>query len=474
MFSYKNAPIYREIQKYWKKEPIPFHMPGHKMGCFYSGSHEKYLFQFDVTELSETDDLHHPRACIQEAMELLRDAYHTKKSYFLVNGTTSGIHVSILSCCRSGDKILVSRDCHKSVFFGIVLADATPVFFHPEMNIRFSIPEKFHTEKVIQCIKDNRDAKCIVLTRPNYYGVCYNIEEIVACAKSYDVLVILDEAHGAHLNFSPLLPKSGVDLGVDICIQSAHKTLPALTQSSYLHILGDQVDCEKIEYYLSSLQTTSPSFLLLAYMDIAREIMVQEGSDRIRELITRIKRLKENLTTEGSFHILGGKDFPSSDYDDTRLVIHTFTAGFYAKTVEKILRDQYKIEVEMSDLCNIVCICTIGDEEHFYEKLFEALQGIIYNEKREEPRIYNEYFMKTLDSSISMRDAQCKVSQRVHVKNSVGRVSRTFVVPYPPGIPVVCPGEVYNVEVVEYLQSCLKHGMVVHGINECEQVEVLM
>lgn len=472
---FNNIPIYRDLMKYINEKNVPFHMPGHKMGLFYSGLSLKNFMELDLTELPGTDNLHDANSCINEAQTLASIAFGADETFFLVNGTTSGIHAAILSCCNMGDKVIMARDCHKSVYTGIILAGAIPIYFYPNVNKEYYIPEDYDELEIKNIIENNSDAKCIVLTRPTYYGVCYNIKKISKLAKQRNIIVIIDEAHGAHLRFSRLLPKSALELGADITIQSAHKTLPALTQTSYLHIKKGLVDVQKLKFYLTSLQSSSPSFVLLTYLDMARDIMEIHGERELKRVLECICNFKQKIQDIEGVNVIDGEILKKSEFDSTRLVINTYKSGITGIQFENILRREYKIQMEMSNLFNMVAICTISDSNEFYNKLFDAIRTIIYNNNKS----YNNdtKFKITnfkTNTKLSLRDTLSKSFEQVFLKDAIGRISKEFISPYPPGIPLICPGEVITFEIIEYIEDCLNNGIAMNGIRHGNIVEVVM
>ena len=284
-------PIYDMLQEYIKKEPTMFHMPGHKMGSKVSHYYND-IIKWDVTEIPETDNLHNPNGAILEAQKMAAYAFGADYTFFLVNGSTCGIHAAIMSVCKKGDKIIVGRDCHKSVLNILTYLEAKVCFVNPEYNDEFGILGGYSLENIQKAVDKNTDSVAVLITSPNYYGICSDIEKIANIVHQSNKILIVDEAHGAHLNFCDRLPKSAVTSGADLVVQSAHKTLPALTQTAYLHLNGDRVSKRKLQRILSTIQTSSPSFVLMASLDIARHIMQSEGQSRLNDILDVIDQFK--------------------------------------------------------------------------------------------------------------------------------------------------------------------------------------
>jgi len=282
-----NAPIYSALKDYADENNIPFHMPGHKMGIGFPKNFAKNLPKFDITELPNMDNLHFPDGIIKEAQLLAAHAFNANKTFFLVNGATCGVHAAIMTTCEHGSKIIIGRDCHRSAIEGTILANAIPVYVNTEVDNFFGISTGVEPETLKTALEDNPDASAVFVTRPNYYGICSDIEKIVDITHSFGKILIVDEAHGAHFKFNKKLPISALDAGADICVQSAHKTLPALTQGAYLHIKSDSVDIEKLEFYLRLLETTSPSYIIMASLDMARALMEYSGKQLLDNIIKK-------------------------------------------------------------------------------------------------------------------------------------------------------------------------------------------
>jgi len=493
-----NAPIYNKVRSYIRENSISFHMPGHKMGRSFPHEFIEEFVKFDITEITGTDNLHFPDGIIKEAQGLAAKAYGSDKTYFLVNGSSCGIHASILSVLMPGDRILVLRDCHRSVIGGMMLAGANPVYMNTEFDSFFGISTILKPGTLEKALADNADVKAVIITRPNYYGICSDIRRIAEITHSYGKILIVDEAHGAHLKFSKTLPVSAIEAGADISIQSAHKTLPAITQGAYLHVKSSMVDIERIEFYLRLLQTTSPSYIIMTSLDIAREIMecsgeklledLIENTEWIRHAVNKLESsfvpLKEDMIGEklidGSMtgkKLMEGSPTGQELMDKTRLVFNTRNLGKAGYLVSQILKDKFRIQVEMADMLNIVCICTISDSRKDFDALYQALNELSEDNKREVIsdgiRIQNIKELPVPKQVINLGDiGKCR-GKLVILKDSVGKASRDFIVPYPPGIPVICPGEIIMKETIEYIYKVIEWGGIINGVDENFFVDII-
>jgi arginine decarboxylase len=329
-------------------------------------------------------------------------------------------------------------------------------------------------DEVEKMILSHPDIKGIVITSPNFYGVCSNIRLIAQIAHKYEKVLIVDEAHGAHLQFSTKLPESSLQSGADIAVQSAHKTLPALTQASYLHVNSNRVDIEKLKFYLSIIQTSSPSYILMSSLDIARSIMETSGAKKLDCLIGQIESFKEKFEVLGNYKFLSKRYIKNGDHDITRVVINVRNLGITGYTADKFLRKNFNIQVEMSDVCNIVCICSIGNKKEDFEIFTKALEDLLKKEKSD----CENYFLDSLNFSIpkekvSLSEAINAKIKLVDLEKSKGEVSARIITPYPPGIPLVCHGEIINDEVIQYINNVIKMGGTINGISKNNELNVL-
>ncbi|UWV48493.1 aminotransferase class V-fold PLP-dependent enzyme [Acetivibrio thermocellus] len=473
-----NVPIYNALRNYSNSCPTVFHMPGHKLGKGIPLSFLRDLYLMDLTEIPGLDSLYCPSGVIKEAQELAAKAFGADKTFFLVNGSTCGIQAAIITVCKPKDKLIIARDCHKSAVAGMMLSGAVPVYVKPQFNSSFGIPSIISEKEIEKALAENPDAVGVYITRPNYYGICSDIKSISELVHSYNKILIVDEAHGAHLKFSENLPPSSVEYGADICIQSAHKTLPALTQGAYLHVKGSRVDVEKLEFTLSLLGTTSPSYIIMAHLDIARAIMEETGEENIKRVLAGIEMLSSALSKSGVFKILSDDDINDGEIDRTRVVINVRNTGKTGFEFEKILRNQYNIQVEMSDLYNIVCITTVADTPEDIMRLQRAFVELADcpGKSGGQRKFEKEFKIDCLDIP-EQRVEPAAVMHSGFVKrklyDAVGCVSRTMITPYPPGIPVVCPGEVINGDIVEYIVKIIEAGGVVNGVSSSLEVDVI-
>ncbi|HHW32049.1 MAG TPA: aminotransferase class V-fold PLP-dependent enzyme [Clostridiaceae bacterium] len=465
-----NTPIYNTIKKYISLNPLPFHTPGHKLGKGIPAEILRDLPFIDITEIPGTDNLHYPTGIIKEAQVLASEAFGSDNTFFLVNGSTSGIHAMIMAICKPGDQLIVSRDCHKSVISGMMLAGAEPVYLKPEFNEEFGITTVITPKEVEKMLEKYPKAAAVLITRPNYYGVCSDIKKIAEIVHRHGKILAVDEAHGAHLRFGDGLPFCAMDSGADICVQSAHKTLPALTQGSYLHVKNKRIDLDKLKMILRMLQTSSPSYLIMAMLDVARDILDCYGKILLSELFEYIETIQKQTENE-NFRWLTNKDISGGEKDATRIVINVAKLGLTGYEADRILREKYNIFAEMSDLNNVVFIATIADKKESFDRLREGLLGLLEYQAKDVAE--NKELSGILIKRPEMPAQVMKLKNILHaagtreiLDKAEGRISKEIITPYPPGIPLLCPGELITREIIEYIHELISKGCRVNGVSE--------
>ncbi|MDP4182309.1 MAG: aminotransferase class I/II-fold pyridoxal phosphate-dependent enzyme [Bacillota bacterium] len=469
-----NMPIVKGIKSYLGANPVAFHMPGHKLGKGLSKEVFNDITAMDLTEIPYLDNLHFPEGIIEQAQKLAANAFGAEETFFLVNGSTCGIHAIIMTICRPGDKLIVSRDCHKSVINGMMLAGVEPIYISPGYDEAFGIPTVIAADNLKESFENNPDCVGVLITRPNYYGVCSDLKEIADITHSYNKILAVDEAHGSHLKFNKKLPQCAMELGADICVQSAHKTLPALTQGAFLHVKSQKIDVERLKFNLNILQTTSPSYIIMSALDYSRALMEIEGEALLDKLIDNIDWFNNSLKSYGEFNILSDEKLEYGCMDKTRIVINVIKNGITGYKVEMLLRENYNIQVEMSDYNNIVCIATVSDIKEAFEKLLYGLGGIYdktYRSVEINKIIYSKYNLP--ERAVLLKDIFKYKSCKLGLKEAVGKVCRGTITPYPPGVPVICPGELIKEEAVEEIINIIKYGGKVNGVSEDNKIEII-
>ncbi len=457
------------LQKYSDECNLRFHMPGHKGKKEILEEIAENMQTYDVTEVDGTDNLHNPAYIIKNTQNKIAEIYGVKNSYMLVNGTTSGIISAILTATNPKDSILVQRDCHKSVFSAAILGDLRLEFIYPRFNEDFNLNIGIDLNELESKLKQNPNIKAVVLTYPTYYGICCDIKKAAKIIHNNNKILIVDEAHGSHLNFVNQLPVSAEKVGADIVIQSTHKTLPALTQSSVLHVCSEKINKDKLQKILAMIQSSSPSYILMSSIENAVNYMESKGKNRLNKNIDIIRKEAYEAAKRGIKVIT--KDIVNKidgfDFDETKVLLSLDNVGISGIELEKILREKFKIQVEMSDITYINAFVTAADESDEIKKLFDSVINI-YESNKQKNKVRSQVKISSLprlNKKLSIRDAFYKESYKKQLKYSYNCISADFIIPYPPGIPIVCPGEIISEEIIDILTKMIKNDINIIGIN---------
>ena len=455
--------IVDKLEQLRDEDIISFHVPGHKMGKIfdklgYNNILEK-IYTLDTTEIEGTDNLHNAKEVIKQSQERAARVFNSDKTIYLVNGSTCGIQAAIMSTCPPKSKIIVNRDCHQSVINSCILGDITPVYIDSEICRETNILKGVNYSKAKEIIDNNLDAKAIILTYPTYYGETYNLQDICNYAHDKDMIVIVDEAHGAHLELSDRLPKSAINLGADIVIQSTHKTLPSFTQSSMVHIKGNRVDYNKLLSILRIIESSSPSYLFMSSLELAVDIYEKHGKELMESLLNNIDKFKDKFKSNHDVYIY-------NEMDKTKIFISLKNIGMTGYELDEILRSEYKMQCELSNHYGVLLICTIGNEEEDFICLETALKDILNKYKNKGSIEDTDYPVSIPKMKLTPREAFYKEKKRVKLKDSIGKISGEYIIPYPPGISLISPGEIISEEIITYIHQGIKNGMIVSGIKD--------
>lgn len=463
-------PIVNGVSKYLCEENISFCMPGHKHGKGFKNTKEgkELLNQFinnDITEVDGVDNLHNAQGIIKESQRLLKEAYGSYKSYFLVNGSTSGNLAMIFAALKEGDKVIVERNCHRSIYNGIILRKIEPIYAIGDVDSKYNSMFAIDESNFINLMRCNRDAKAIILTYPNYYGICMDLKRIVDEARALDMLVLVDSAHGAHFGFHEELPKSAVEIGADIVVMSSHKTLPSLTQTAYLHLNNEAYESQ-LDFYVSAFLSTSPSYMFLQSMDYARFYLQEYGYEAYGKLINICDKFKKKINTIEGFEIIDINNVNSPKFnrsiDKTRFVIK-LKDGFSGYKLSEYLR-QNKIQVEMSDYSSVVLIFSPFNDENEFEILYEKIKLCNINDLAAETvEIIKGYLPQ---SKLLPYEVLSRKKKKIEISNCLGNICGEAVVPYPPGIPLVMPGEIIDKRVIQIVNFCIENDIDILGIED--------
>jgi arginine/lysine/ornithine decarboxylase len=475
------TPLFDALVALAESKKVSFHTPGHKSGKGISTRFRKFvghkIFSIDLTTLDEVDCLQKPIGVIKEAQELAADAYGARHSFFLVNGTTGGNHAMVLAVCRPQDKILVARNAHKSVVTGVILSGAQPVFFMPQIDETRGIALNVTLPRTQAILEAHPDAKAIFLTSPNYYGVCADLKNIIALSKQKGLIVLIDEAHGPHLRFHPQLPQPALEAGADACVQSTHKIIGGMTQSSMLHLKSEKIPVSTLTGVLHLIQSTSPSYVLMASLDLARMQMATEGLKLLTKTIDLAQEARARINAIPGLHCFGEADLAALNggfsLDVTKLTISVRELGITGFQASQILNQEFDVQVEMADLYNMLVIVSIGDRRDDVERLVSALQQLPAKaEKGGRTQLLEAFPPIETKAKMLSREAYFAPYKYVELKKAVGKTSADIVTIYPPGIPILVPGELIGEEAARYILTMAQAGARIDGLEDAENPAV--
>jgi arginine/lysine/ornithine decarboxylase len=466
------APIYDALMSFKEKRIVPFDVPGHKRGkgnpmlVKFLGEH---CLSVDVNSMKPLDNLCHPTFVIKEAEELAAQAFGAGQAFFMVNGTSCAVQSMVLSVCKKGDKIILPRNVHRSVINAIIICGAVPVYVNPQVNRELGISLAMSLCEIQKAIKDNPDAKAVFVNNPTYYGICSDLRAIVKSAHDNNMLVLADEAHGTHFYFGKNLPVSAMAAGADMAAVSMHKSGGSLTQSSFL-LLGRNcaINCGYVRQIINLTQTTSASYLLLCSLDISRKYMALHGEQVFGRVCELANYARDEINKIGGFYafaheILNGDS--AYDFDITKLSVNTLNIGLSGIEVYDILRDEYEIQVEFGDLGNLLAYISMGDRKQDLERLISAFADIHRLYKREKTGMMSREYI-TPQVVIMPQEAFYANKRAVLIKESLGEICCEFVMCYPPGIPILAPGERVTQDIIDYIRYAREKGCFLTGSED--------
>ena len=468
----RRAPIYEALENFRRMRVVPFDVPGHKHG---RGNPELTAFLgqqcvgVDVNSMKPLDNLCHPVSVIHEAEELAADALGAAHAFLMVGGTTSSVQSMVLTACKRGDEIILPRNVHRSVINALVLCGAVPVYVNPEVNQRLGISLGMRREEVAKAIAEHPKAVAVLVNNPTYYGVCSDLRAIVQMAHSAGMLCLADEAHGTHFYFGGGLPVSAMAAGADMAAVSMHKSGGSLTQSSLL-LVGPNVHAGYVRQIINLTQTTSGSYLLLSSLDISRRNLALRGRAMFHQVADMAEYARQEINAVGGYYAFGREIMNGNsvfDFDSTKLSVHTRDIGLAGIEVYDILRDEYDIQIEFGDIGNILAYLSMGDRPQELERLVSALAEIRRRNQRDSAGLLSQEYIAP-EVVISPQDAFYAEKVSLPLEECVGHVCSEFVMCYPPGIPILAPGERITKEILEHIQYAKEKGCSMTGPEDPE------
>ena len=476
----KSAPVYEALERFRRQRVVPFDVPGHKRG---RGNPElvrllgEQCVSLDVNSMKPLDNLCHPVSVIMEAEQLAAEAFGAAHAYFMVGGTTSAVQSMVLTACKLGDKIIMPRNVHRSAINALVLCGAEPVYVNPDVDSHIGIALGMELADVEKAISEHPEATAVFVNNPTYYGICSDLRGIVKLAHAHGMMVLVDEAHGTHLSFHEGLPVSAMEAGADMSAISMHKSGGSLTQSSLL-LLNENVNTRYVEQVINLTQTTSASYLLLSSLDISRRNLALRGRESFEKVRQMAEYAREEINSIGGYYAYG-KDLVNGrsiyDYDVTKLSVYTRDIGLTGIEVYDLLRDEYDIQIEFGDIGNILAYISIGDRIQDIERLVGALEDIKRLYSKPVSRLHNAEYITPIVAATPQK-AFYSEKALIPIRETPGKICGEFVMCYPPGIPILAPGEMVTSEIVDYILFAKEKGCSMQGPEDgtLERLNVLV
>ncbi len=463
------APIYSFLEELNKKNIYPFHMPGHKRKALFNID----PFSFDITEICGADNLHKPDGIIKQAQQLMAKLAGADESFFCVNGSSAALMAAIMSVCKPNEKILAARNCHRSVYNGILLSGASPVYIYPQ-NLENSIPAGISPHETQEALNLYPDIKAMIITSPTYEGFCSNIKEIADILHKKNLPLIVDEAHGAHFGFDDYFPKSALSQGADLVIQSWHKTLPVFTQTGVAHIKSDIIDRDLFFSYLSMLQTTSPSYLFMAVLDKCRDILQTQSDKLFKAYAQRLDELRSSLLKLKKFRLIDKEILNKASiaqFDKGKLVFE-INCDKNVNLLEKMFIKDYNFQIESAGLNHIILMTSIMDTKKDFKMLLNALNDAEtkLNFKAAKKPAYIK--KEPSNPEISPHNAFKLKKRLADINECENKICADFLIPYPPGVPLLAPGEIIKKSDIEAIKNIRQCGINIIGLNNKYEISV--
>ena len=457
------TPVFDALKNLMEENSVSFHMPGHK-GKNTLINWGDYIPYIDTTEVEGMDNLLEPRGIIQDSQDYAAEVFGSKATYYAVNGSTGSIYIALATITKPGDKVLIQRNCHKAVYNALILNRIQPVYLYPNYNENHNVLTGLYPEDVDQALTEDPGIKAVVVTYPNYYGVCSDLKAIADIVHKHNKILMVDEAHGPHFTFNDKLPVPALKAGADIVIHSTHKTLPSFTQTSMIHVGTDRIDLNKLRDRYQLYTTTSPSYLFTLSNELAVSYMdSQEGRDRLEWSMKKVDEVIERLNKIPRVEVFTGDPEDPTIYskDNTKILITI--DGIRGSMVKKKLRTDYNIRLEMADFYYALILTSLMNDDEDYEKVIAAIEDLAKNCAYEEINWVN---VKMPTPKIIMRpaDAYYGKKEQIKLKDAIGRVSAAPIIPYPPGIPLIVPGEEITQEIYEHVLFLMDNGIEIVGL----------
>lgn len=466
------------LDQYSRTDFYPFHMPGHKRQV-----HTEYLsnpYAVDITEITDFDNLHHAEGIIKENQDMAAELYHADKTWFLINGSTAGILAAVSACTSRGGKLLMARNCHKAVYHAAYLRGLETSYIYPSYEPACGLNGRISPDDVEKVLQENAGIEAVIITSPSYDGVVSDIEQIAKMVHSYGIPLIVDEAHGAHFAFGEYFPTSALDLGADIVIHSLHKTLPAMTQTALLHKKGNRVSGERLEEFLGIYETSSPSYILMGGISYCLRFLKEQGKQKFEMFQENLKWAREKMKTMKVLHLVGEELIEENDIFDldySKMIISTVNADINGPQLHEILRKKYHLEMEMEAEQYVLALTSVMDSREGFDRLVKALLEIDESLQNKKEKMENYIFINS--DCTAKKQQKCTIWEAVEgvweavpLEESQGRVSAEYAYLYPPGIPLLVPGEEISEDFLIQEERLKNQGIYFQGLKDYSQKKI--
>lgn len=471
---HSKTPIFTTLKEFTKKDVAPFYVPGHKHGKGLKEFTEflgNEILEMDIPALpEETDNLCNPTGIIKESQELIADAFGAEQGHFLVNGTSEGVQVMIRSAVQPGEEIIIPRNAHKSTVGALILSGAIPNYVYPEISSELGIPTVVTSDSIKENLKSNPFTKAVFVINPSYYGMVSDLESIVRISHGHGAAVLADEAHGAHMKFHPDFPKGAMEAGADMSAASLHKTCGSMTQSSVLLQQGDLITHNDIMKTLNLTRTTSPSFVLMSSIDVARKQLVLQGKEMLDNTLELVRYARRELNSIQGVYAFDSNmigNYGIHNMDETKLGVHIGKLNISGFELEKELRNRFGVIIEMAEVDNILALFAIGESKEPVDRLVRAFKTIA--RERGTRDITNITQVPSMPELVTTpREAYYSTMKSVSLDQAIGEISGEMLMAYPPGIPVICPGERITKDVVDYIRILKEQKAHIQGTVDPE------
>ncbi len=480
------TPYFDVLLDYVDSGVIPFHTPGHKQGHGMERAFREFVgdnvLSIDLTQIRGLDDLLQPTGPVQEAQDLAAEAYGSDYSFFLINGSTSGNQIMMMTAVNPGEKIALPRNAHKSAMGALIMSGAHPVYMQPEVDEALHMDHTVTPETVRKTLAEHPDVKAVYVVSPTYYGVAADLEAIAAVAHEHGLPLLVDEAWGPHFHFHPALPKDAIDSGADMCINSTHKMIGAMSQCAMLHVKGSRIKIDRLKAVVKLFLSTSPNLVLVASLDVARKQMATEGRELLSRTIDLSQDIRRRINAIEGVSCFGEELVGRPGvfaFDPTKVTITVKELGYTGYEAEEILRRRYNVQFELADLFNCLALITIGTRPEDADRLVYGVKELAREdrpidvfspsgvlERRLATGTYN--LPKIPPIRMVPREAFLAETEFADFRKSAGRICAEVITPYPPGIPVIGPGEEITKEIIEYCRLELRAGVKMQGPYDTE------